>query len=237
MTKDAVARMIDHTQLSPTAVPADIEKLCSEALRYHFASVCVNPLYVSAAADFLKNSDVQVCTVISFPLGADTPADKSAQAAQAVIRGAGEIDMVISIAAAREHRFDVVGQEIAGVVAACRKQGTLQGKKIIVKVILETCYLSDDEIASCCTCAVQSGADFVKTSTGFATPRSSDGKPLPNGATVSHVALMRKTVGSSCGVKASGGIRSAAAAAELIAAGADRLGTSSGITIVSEWKE
>lgn len=232
MDKTALARMIDHTQLAATATRADIERLCAEARQCGFASVCVNPVYVPLAARLLAGSDVAVCTVIGFPLGADSTEDKAAQAANAIRHGAAEVDMVIDIGAAKEHRWDAVEQDIAAVVRVAHS-GETAG---IVKVILETCYLTDGEIEQACRCAVRAGADFVKTSTGFAVPRDADGNALPNGATVAAVTLMRQVVGAGMGVKASGGIRTAQAARAMIAAGATRIGTSSGVGILTAWE-
>lgn len=237
MTKQEIAKMIDHTQLSAAAGQKDIAKLCEEAKKYGFASVCVNPVYVLMAASLLKGSGVHVCTVVSFPLGAESTVDKVTQSARALSAGADEIDMVMNIGAAKDGRYEDVEEDIASVVDSCRHIARSMHKEVIVKVILETCYLNDDEIANCSLCAKHAGADFVKTSTGFATPKDKDGNLLPNGATVHAVALMRKTVGSGMGVKASGGIRSAAEAAEMIKAGATRIGASSGIKIVEGWKE
>lgn len=231
MDRTALARMIDHTQLAATATRGDIERLCAEARQYGFASVCVNPVYVPLAARLLAGSDVAVCTVVGFPLGADSTEDKVAQAANALRHGAAEVDMVIDIGAAKEHRWDTVEQDIAAVVRVAHG-----GETGIVKVILETCYLTDDEITQACRCALRAGADFVKTSTGFAAPKDADGNALPNGATVSAVSLMRTVVGADMGVKASGGIRTAQAARAMIAAGATRIGTSSGVAILTAWE-
>ncbi len=237
MTKSEVAKMIDHTQLAAFATTKDIEKLCGEARENGFASVCVNPCYVPLAAKLLSGSDVKVCTVIGFPLGADASEDKAFQSAHTISQGADEVDMVIPVGAAKEGDWKKVEDDIRAVVDASRSQSEKSGKEVIVKVILETCYLSDDEIVECCKCAMNARADFVKTSTGFGTPKDKDGKALPNGATVHHVALMRKTVGSALGVKASGGVHNAQEAAALIEAGASRIGASSGIKIISTWKE
>lgn len=237
MTKNEVAAMIDHTLLKPEATKAQIQKLCDEAKRFHFASVCINPIHVKLASDELQNSEVSVCTVIGFPLGALPSDDKVSETLRAIENGADEVDMVIDIGSAKAHDFQAVENDIAAVVKAARKCGVQTGKAIIVKVILETCFLTDDEIVACCVASKNAGADFVKTSTGFATPKDASGKVLPNGATSHHVALMRKTVGSSLGVKASGGIRSAEATREMIEAGANRIGTSSGAAIVEGWKE
>ena len=232
MDRNSLATLIDHTNLAATATHGDIETLCAEARQYGFASVCVNPVHVPLAARLLAGTSVAVCTVVGFPLGADASEDKAAQAALACKNGATEIDMVIDIGAAKEHRWDAVGADIAAVVRATRSGE----KHALVKVIVETCYLTDDEIVRACQCAQCAGADFVKTSTGFATPKDEDGNALPNGATVHAVTLMRETVGAVMGVKASGGIRTAQAAREMIAAGATRLGTSSGVRILTEWE-
>jgi deoxyribose-phosphate aldolase len=237
MTKNEIAKMIDHTQLAATAGRKDIAKLCAEAKQYGFASVCVNPVYVPMAAELLKGSGVHVCTVVSFPLGAESTVDKVTQAARAIGTGADEIDMVIDVGAAKEGRFEEVEEDIASVVDSCRHIGRGLHREIIVKVILETCYLDNEQIAECSLCAKHAGADFVKTSTGFGTPKDNDGNVLPNGATVHAVALMRQTVGSGMGVKASGGIRDAQTASEMIKAGATRIGTSSGVKIIENWKE
>lgn len=237
MTKQEIAKMIDHTQLSACATSADIEKLCLEAKKYGFASVCVNPCYVPMAHDLLDGSEIKVCTVIGFPLGADAAADKTAQARNAVASGADEVDMVINLGMVKEGDFEGVEDDIRVVVEDCRGEASDNGKSVVVKVILETCYLSDDEIEKCCIAAKQAGADFVKTSTGFATPKDAAGSPLPNGASTHGVALMRKIVGDSMGVKASGGIRTAEDAKAMIEAGATRIGASSGVQIVENWKE
>lgn len=237
MTKEEIAAYIDHTLLAPQAGIREIILLCQEAKRYHFASVCVNPVYVSAAYDELQDSGVKVCTVVGFPLGATTTKDKINEAKNAISNGAEEIDMVINIGAARDGRFSEVGTDIMSVVKACKEAGKKVGKEIIVKIILETCLLDDNAIINCCLCAKKAGADFVKTSTGFASPKGIDGMPLPNGASESHVKLMRETVGDGMGVKASGGIRSARTLISMLEAGANRIGTSSGANIVENWDE
>lgn len=229
--------MIDYTLLLPTAVTGDIERLCAQAAAYHFASVCVNPCFVPAAKKALDGADVHVCTVISFPLGAAASEVKAYEARRAIKDGADEIDMVMNISAALEGNFAAVEEDIRTVSSAVREEGGRAGRKVILKVILETCFLDDRTIETCCMCAVNAGADFVKTSTGFAAPKGIDGKLLPNGASAHHVELMRRTVGASFGVKASGGIRSARSAADMIIAGADRIGTSGGIQIVDTWDE
>ena len=217
-----LAKMIDHTILKANATQSDIEKLCDEAKKYNFASVCVNPYWVPLASDLLKNSTVKVCTVIGFPLGATSSESKAYETEIAILQGADEVDMVINVGAMKNNQTDIVENDILAVVNSARKTGKTQNKNIIVKVILETCYLTKDEIKNACLCAKNAGADFVKTSTGFGT----------GGATVEDVVLMKETVGSSMEVKASGGIRDYETAIKMIKAGATRLGTSSGISIV-----
>lgn len=221
--------MIDYTNLNACAKPEDIEKLCSQAKEYKFTSVCVNPSYVNFAYNLLKDSDVKVCTVIGFPLGADTIDNKAASAAVAVDEGASEIDMVVNLGFVKSANWEDLEEEITAVVDASKSVELLDGRKdenIIVKVILETCYLTDEEIVKACECAEKAGADFVKTSTGFAIMKDKDGKLLPNGATVHAVELMKKTVGDRLQVKASGGIRTLEDAQKMIKAGATRIGTS-----------
>jgi len=237
MTKSQIATYIDHTLLDPKAGVHDIIRICEEAKKYGFASVCVNPCYVPLCSSELANSSVKVCTVIGFPLGANSTSTKAFEAAEAVAFGADEVDMVINIGAALDGRFSELELDIASVVQNAKQAGKKIGKNIIVKVILETCFLDDSCIQTCCLCAVKAGADFVKTSTGFASPKGINGNLLPNGASVYHVELMRKTVGPDFGVKASGGIRSARAVVSMICAGANRIGTSSGVQIVETWDE
>lgn len=207
-------KYIDHTLLKPDASQEQIETLIEEAKKYNFASVCVNPTWVNFAAQALKATDVKVCTVIGFPLGANTPELKAFETSDAIQNGANEIDMVINIGALKSRNFDLVERDIRAVVEAAK--GTL------VKVIIETCLLTDDEKVKACQIAQKAGADFVKTSTGFST----------GGATVADVALMRKTVGPDMGVKASGGARSYEDALAFIKAGATRIGASSGVAIM-----
>jgi len=207
-------KYIDHTLLKPDASQEQIETLIEEAKKYDFASVCVNPTWVNFAAQALKATDVKVCTVIGFPLGANTPELKAFETSDAIQNGANEIDMVINIGALKSRNFDLVERDIRAVVEAAK--GTL------VKVIIETCLLTDDEKVKVCQIAQKAGADFVKTSTGFST----------GGATVADVALMRKTVGPDMGVKASGGARSYEDALAFIKAGATRIGASSGVAIM-----
>jgi len=237
MNKKEIASYIDHTLLAPTATVNQIIQLCQEADRCGFASVCVNPIYVGVAATQLKESETKVCTVVGFPLGATQSTVKAMEARTAVRNGADEVDMVIDIGAAKDGRFSEVSKDIACVVRASKNMGKRMNKNVIVKVILETCYLSDYEIQTCCLCAKNAGADFVKTSTGFGTPKDINGNSIANGASVHHVQLMRSTVGPEMGVKASGGIRTSRLAAELIEAGASRLGTSSGVGILQTWDE
>ena len=237
MTKSEMAKMIDHTLLNAYAQTADIKRLCSEAKNNDFASVCINPCYIQYAAEQLKDSSVKVCTVIGFPLGADTAESKSFSAKDAVEKGADEIDMVINISEVKNGNFDAVESDIKAVVDEAKNCAASKGKEAVVKVILETCYLTDDEIVKSCYAAKNAGADFVKTSTGFATPKGIDGSALPNGASVHHVALMKKTVGDSMKVKAAGGIRSLRTALDLVAAGVDRIGTSSGLMIIQSMKD
>ena len=219
-----LAKMIDHTILKANATQSDIEKLCDEAKKYNFASVCVNPYWVPLASDLLKNSTVKVCTVIGFPLGATSSESKAYETEIAILQGADEVDMVINVGAMKNNKTDIVENDILSVVNSARKTGKTQNKNIIVKVILETCYLTKDEIKNACLCAKNAGADFVKTSTGFGT----------GGATVEDVSLMKETVGSSMDVKASGGIRDYETAIKMIEAGATRLVTSSGIAICTK---
>lgn len=215
-----MARMIDHTLLKPVASHNDIVKLCKEAREYGFASVCVNPFYVPLCAEELKGSDVLVCTVIGFPLGSTSTPAKAFETTEAVKNGAREIDMVINIGALKERREDVVRKDIAAVVEA----GRAVDPAVITKVIIETCYLTREEKILACNLAKEAGAHFVKTSTGFGT----------GGATVEDVSLLRATVGSDMGVKASGGIKNAAQAMAMIRAGADRIGASAGVDILKE---
>ena len=237
MNRKEIAAYIDHTLLAADAGVNQITKLCNEARTYNFASVCVNPVYVSLASSELQGTGVKVCTVIGFPLGASSSKVKAFEAKDAVENGADEIDMVINIGAAKDGRFTIVGSDIAAVVRASKRAGHKLGKEVIVKVILETSLLDDGTIKNCCLCAKKAKADFVKTSTGFATPKGSDGQLLPNGASEHHVKIMRETVGEKMGVKASGGIRSAKTALAMIEAGANRIGTSSGVKIIEAFDE
>lgn len=214
-----INKLIDHTLLKANATEAEIIKLCDEAKKYQFMSVCVNPANVSLAKSELENTDVLVCTVIGFPLGANTKEIKVAETIDAINNGADEIDIVINIAKAKEHDYDYIYQEIKEICEVAR------GK--IVKVIIETCYLTDEEKREVCKAAARAGANFVKTSTGFGT----------SGATVEDVKLMRESILSEMSVKASGGIRTYEDVKKMIAAGANRIGTSSGVTIINQAKE
>ncbi|HFI0506709.1 TPA: deoxyribose-phosphate aldolase [Streptococcus suis] len=207
-------KFIDHTVLKPETTKEQVAKVLEEAKEYDFASVCINPTWVSFAAEGLKGTDVKVCTVIGFPLGANTPAVKAFETKDAIANGADEIDMVINIGALKDKNYDLVLEDIKAVVEA-------SGDKL-VKVIIETCLLTDEEKVKACELSKEAGADFVKTSTGFST----------GGATVEDVALMRKTVGPEMGVKASGGARSYEDAIAFIEAGASRIGASSGVAIM-----
>ncbi len=212
----ATAGLIDHTLLKPEATGDDIRKLCREARQYGFASVCVNPYWVPLAAAELSGSPVKVCTVAGFPLGATPTAIKRAEAEAAARAGAQEVDMVINVGALRSGDLETVYQDIQAVADACHRAGA------IVKVILETALLDDNQKATACALARMAGADFVKTSTGFG----------PSGATARDVALMRLAVGSEMGVKAAGGIRSLEDLQRMVAAGATRIGASASVRIV-----
>jgi deoxyribose-phosphate aldolase len=213
-------RYIDHTLLKPDASRAQIDKLCAEALQYHFASVCVNLCWTRVCAEQLEKSDVKVCTVVGFPLGATTTLAKMFEADQAIEAGAREIDMVINIGAVKSNLMDFVTSDITGVLESCRRN---RRKLALLKVIIEAVLLTDDEKRAVCVAAKTVGADFVKTSTGFAS----------GGATIADVRLMRYTVGPEMGVKAAGGIRTRDDAMAMIDAGATRLGTSAGVAIMT----
>ncbi|EHA4048071.1 deoxyribose-phosphate aldolase [Enterococcus faecalis] len=209
-------RMIDHTILKPEATEAAVQKIIDEAKEYNFFSVCINPCWVTFASEQLADTDVAVCTVIGFPLGANTPEVKAYEAADAIKNGANEVDMVINIGALKSQQYDYVRQDIQGVVDAAKG-------KALVKVIIETALLTDEEKVKACELAKEAGADFVKTSTGFST----------GGAKVADIRLMRETVGPDMGVKASGGVHNAEEALAMIEAGATRIGASTGVAIVS----
>ena len=212
------ASLIDHTLLKPEATESDIKKLCDEAAQFGFASVCVNPSWVKKAADFLKGSGVPVCTVIGFPLGATLPDVKAYEVRRAIFNGAEEVDMVINIGALKSGDDCTVEDDIRAVAEAAHEN------HVLCKVIIETALLTDEEKVRACLAAKNAGADFVKTSTGFA----------KGGATAEDVALMRKTVGGSLGVKASGGVKGIDDARAMVEAGATRIGASVGVKIARE---
>lgn len=209
-------KTIDHTILNPDATKDEVIKVIDEAKAYNFASVCLEPCWVTLAAERLADSDVKVCTVIGFPLGANTKTVKAFEAKEAVENGADEVDMVLNIGALKSGEYDLVLEDMKAVREAA--------KDAVVKVILETCLLTDDEKKKACALAKEAGMDFVKTSTGFSTA----------GATTDDVKLMREAVGDAMGVKASGGIRDRETAEAMIAAGASRIGASKSIAIVGE---
>jgi deoxyribose-phosphate aldolase len=211
-----LASFIDHTILKPEAQQAEVERLCEEAIRYQFASVCVNPIWAAVVAGRLKGSGVRTCCVVGFPLGA-TPTECKVHETQVCVRnGADEIDMVINVGALKDGQADTVRADIAAVKLACGSAA--------LKVIIETCLLNDAEKVLACQLSCAAGADFVKTSTGF----------NKGGATAADIALMRRTVGPDIGVKASGGVRTQADALAMIAAGASRIGASAGIAIIGK---
>ena len=214
MEKEKLASMIDHTLLRPDATREQIEKLCKEALEYHFCSVCINPVNVSIAADILNKSDVKVCTVIGFPLGANSTEVKAFEAKEAINNGAEEIDMVVNVGKLKERDYDFVKRDIKAVV------DTAKGKAL-TKVIIETCLLNEEEKIIACKLSEEAGANFVKTSTGFST----------GGATEEDIKIMRQTVGKDMEIKASGGIRTYESAVKMIEAGATRIGCSASIDI------
>ncbi|MGM7635615.1 deoxyribose-phosphate aldolase [Bacillus sp. Hm123] len=212
---EQVAKMIDHTLLKADATKEEVRKLCEEAKTYEFASVCINPTWVSYASEQLQGTPVKVCTVIGFPLGAMTSEVKAFETKNAIENGAEEVDMVINIGALKDGDDETVLKDIQAVTSAAKGQA-------LTKVIIETCLLTDEEKQKACELAVQAEADYVKTSTGFST----------GGATVADITLMRQTVGPDIGVKASGGVRSKEDAENMIKAGATRIGASSGVKIV-----
>lgn len=214
MNKNELAKMIDHTILKPEATEKEVEKLCKEALEYNFASVCINPSMVEKAAEMLKGSDVKVCTVIGFPLGATTTEVKAFETEDVIKKGATEVDMVINVGKLKEGNLAYVKKDIEAVVNAAKG-------KALTKVIIETCLLTDEEKVTACKLSKEAGADFVKTSTGFST----------GGATAKDIKLMRETVGEELGVKASGGVRSLEDAELMIENGASRIGASASISI------
>lgn len=219
MTKNELARMIDHTVLKADTKEEKIEEICKEALQYNFASVCINPCNIESAAKLLKGSEVKVCTVIGFPLGANTTAAKAFETKDAIEKGASEVDMVINIGKIRDKDYDYVKKDIEAVVKEAKG-------KALTKVIIETCLLTDEEKIMACKLAKEAGADFVKTSTGFST----------GGATVADIKIMREAVGENLGVKASGGVRTYEDSIAIINAGATRIGASASIDIINKAK-
>ena len=209
-------KMIDHTVLKADTPLETVKRICDEAMEYGFASVCVNPCHVAYCADYLKDSDVNVCTVIGFPLGANTSAVKAFETKDAIANGADEIDMVMNIGALKDKNYDLVRDDVKAVVEAAN--GTL------VKVILETCLLTEDEIKKACELCVEAKADYVKTSTGFST----------RGATIEDVQIMKAAVQGKAKVKAAGGVRTHEDMVKIVEAGADRIGTSAGCSLVEK---
>lgn len=209
-------KMIDHTVLKADTPLETVKRICDEAMEYGFASVCINPCHVAYCADYLKDSDVNVCTVIGFPLGANTSATKAFETKDAIANGADEIDMVMNIGALKDKNYDLVRDDVKAVVEAAN--GTL------VKVILETCLLTEDEIKKACELCVEAKADFVKTSTGFST----------RGATIEDVKIMKAAVQGKAKVKAAGGVRTHEDMVKIVEAGADRIGTSAGCSLVEK---
>lgn len=210
-----IAKLIDHTVLKPDTKKEDVMKVLEEAKKYNFASVCINPTWVKLAAEELAGHDVDVCTVIGFPLGANTTETKVFETKDVIAKGATEVDMVINVGALKDGDNEFVEKDIYEVVQAAKG-------KALVKVIIETCLLTDEEKVRACQLSVKAGADFVKTSTGFST----------GGATAEDIALMRKTVGENVGVKASGGVRTREDAEKMVKAGASRIGASASVAIV-----
>lgn len=214
MTRENLAKMIDHTNLNPTSTESDIRKLCKEAMEYNFYSVCINPTWVSYAKNILGGSNIKICTVIGFPLGATTSEIKASETRNAIGNGADEIDMVINIGFLKGPNINIFERDIEMVRKACEKN--------ILKVIIETCLLNEKEKILACQISKKLNTDFVKTSTGFST----------KGATIEDIKLMRKILGKGMGIKASGGIKNYQNAVAMINAGANRIGTSKGVSIV-----
>lgn len=220
LTQKKLAKTIDHSLLNPIVTDDDLREGCKLADKYHTATVCVKPYHVKRASELLLNSDVKVCLVIGFPQGGHLPKIKALEAEQAIADGAKELDMVINIGAIKSKRFNLARQDIKAVVDVARKH-----KDILVKVILENCYLSDDEKITSCKLAEEAGADYVKSSTGFGT----------GGATIHDIELMYETVGPRLGVKAAGGVRSLETALDVIRAGATRIGATATEKIIESW--
>ncbi len=227
-TKEQFAKTIDNTLLRPAATRDETLRLCEESARRHFASVCILPCWVGAAARVLDGSDVKVCTVVAFPFGTATRLSKVYETKNAIANGAQEVDAVLNLSRFKSGDFDAVMEDLRGVVDACRAHGRADGAGgVLLKVIIETCYLSDEEIDLASRMVRDSGADFVKTSTGTA----------GGGATAEHIRRIRRAVGASpIGIKASGGIKTVETALEMLDAGANRLGTSSGIALFDAYR-
>lgn len=221
LTAEQLAKKIDHTLVRPEAVEKDIEKICEEAKKYKFMSVVVSPCYIELAKGFLTGSAVKVGTVVGFPFGGSTPEAKAFEAHDAVLRGVDDIDMVINVGALKSGNLELIQDEIEGVVSASLK------KRVIVKVIFETCYLDEEQKRAACLISERAGANFVKTSTGFG----------PEGATVEDVKLLRSCVSSRIGVKAAGGIRTYNTVLKMLKSGATRIGTSAGVKIMKEFEK
>lgn len=215
-----LSQMIDHTILKANATEEEVKTLCEEAIEHQFATVCINPCYIPQVVHLLQGTNVGITTVIGFPLGSTTSMTKASEAKEAVLFGATEVDMVINVGALKDEKYDYIIYEIGSVVKAAKEVC----KNAIVKVIIETCLLTKDEIVKACQLAVEAGADYVKTSTGFST----------GGATVEDITLMRQTVGPNIGVKASGGVRTYEDAKAMIDAGATRIGASASVKIINE---
>lgn len=224
MLKDELAKTIDHTILQSTASQSELEQLCSEAIKFGFYAVCVNPCYLKKAKELLHGSGVKLCTVIGFPLGANDLETKVFESQLAVENGADEIDFVVNLGFIKSGLWKQVSKEIEQITQKAKTKGLELNKDIIVKVIVETCYLTDQEKSKLCQLVKLRGADYIKTSTGFGI----------GGAEIEDIKLFRKIGGESLKIKASGGIRTAAKVQEMIAAGADRIGTSSGVAILKE---
>lgn len=221
MERKQLAKMIDYTLLKPDATEEDIIKVCKDAVKYNFASVCINSAYVSLVAKLLKGTAVKVCTVVGFPLGANALEVKAFEAKNAIEKGAQEIDMVMNIGALKSGNYELVKKDMTAVIEVAKE------RNVVTKVILECGFLTDEEKVTACKLAKEARADFVKTSTGFG----------PSGATIHDVRLLKKVVGSSVGVKAAGGIRSYEDALMMINAGADRIGASAGVKIIESVKQ
>lgn len=221
---EQLAKMIDHTILQPTAGEEEIEQLCREARDFGFYAVCINPCYLERVKQRLEGSEVKICTVVGFPLGANSLETKVFEAQQAVDAGADEIDFVVNIGFVKSGLWEEVEEEVKQLTRKVKKKGLELDKRIIVKVIVETCYLNEEEKIKLCRLVQKTGADYIKTSTGFGT----------GGATVEDIRLFRQIGGEGLKIKASGGIRTAVKALEMIAAGADRIGSSSGVSILQE---